>query len=127
MEIIKIVLIGIIAAAFTITIKSKQPEIAFQISIVSGLLIFIFIVNYLSSSVEYIKEIVNKFSIPISNITIVLKIIGVSYICEFATQILNDAGEKSTASLVELSGRVVIIAMTLPLLGAFIEMVTGLL
>jgi stage III sporulation protein AD len=127
MEIVKIALIGIIAGVLVVAIKQKQPEIGMQVSIVAGLIIFIYAFDYLVTAVDYIRDIVNKYDIPYESITIVLKIIGIAYICEFAVQILKDTGESSLASKVELAGRVFIIVLSLPIITSFMNMVLGLL
>ena len=127
MEIVKIVMLALTAAMFALTIRSKQPEMAMQISIICGLVIFIYIVNYLSVSVKFINDMLSTYNISSDSFGIVLKIIGISYICEFAVQILKDAGESSVAARVELAGRVLIVVMTLPMLKAFLSMISGLL
>ncbi len=127
MEIVKIALIGIVAGVLVVTVKQKQPELGMQVSIVAGLIIFIYVLDYLMTAVNYIKDIVTKYDIPYESITIVLKIIGIAYICEFAAEILKDTGEASLASKVELGGRVFIIVLSLPIITSFMNMVLGLL
>lgn len=127
MEIVKIALIGIIAGVLVVAVKQKQPEIGMQVSIVAGLIIFIYALDYLITAVDYIRDIVTRYDIPYESITIVLKIIGIAYICEFAVQILKDTGESSLASKVELAGRVFIIVLSLPIMTSFLSMVLGLL
>lgn len=127
MEIVKIALIGIVAGVLVVAIKQKQPEIGMQVSIVAGLIIFIYAIDYLVTAVDYIRNMVTRYDIPYESITIVLKIIGIAYICEFAVQILKDTGEGSLASKVELAGRVFIIVLSLPIITSFMNMVLGLL
>lgn len=127
MEIVRIAVIGIMAGVLVVTVKQKQPELGMQISIVAGLIIFIFVLDYLMSAVDYLKDIVNRYDIPFESITIILKIIGIAYICEFAVQILKDTGESALASKVELAGRVFIIVLSLPIISSFMTMVLGLL
>ena len=61
MEIIKITAIGIICAVISITLKKTNPEMAVQVGIAAGLLIFMMIASYLTEAVAFIKEIANKF------------------------------------------------------------------
>lgn len=127
MEIVQIAVIGILSGVLVIAIKQKQPELGMQVSLVAGLIIFIYALDYLVTAVEYIRDIVTRYDIPYESITIVLKIIGVAYICEFAVQLLKDTGEGSLASKVELAGRVFIIVLSLPIITSFMNMVMGLL
>lgn len=127
MEIVRIVLIGIVAGVLVITIKQKQPEIALQVSIIAGLIIFIYVIDYIVIAIDYVKDLVNKYNIPYESITVVLKIIGIAYICEFGVQVLKDSGENSLASKVEIAGRVFIVVLSLPILSSFMTMVLGML
>ena len=127
MEIVKIALIAIVAGVFALAIKQKQPELSLQVSIVAGLIIFLYVLNYLATAVDYIKDIVTRYDIPYAGITIVLKIIGVAYICEFAVQVLKDTGENSIASKVEIAGRVFIIVLSLPIITSFMNMIISML
>lgn len=127
MEIVRIVLIGIVAGVLVVTIKQKQPEIALQVSIIAGLIIFIYVLDYIVIAIDYMKDLVNKYNIPYESITVVLKIIGIAYICEFAVQILKDTGENSLANKVEVAGRVFIVVLSLPVLSSFMKMVLGML
>jgi stage III sporulation protein AD len=127
MEIVQIALIGILSGVLVIAIKQKQPELGMQVSLVAGLIIFIYALDYLVTAVDYIRDVVSRYDIPYESITVVLKIIGVAYICEFAVQLLKDTGEGSIASKVELAGRVFIIVLSLPVITSFMNMVLGLL
>lgn len=127
MEIVKIALIAIVAGVFALAIKQKQPELSLQVSIVAGLIIFLYVLNYLATAVDYIKDIVARYDIPYAGITTVLKIIGVAYICEFAVQVLKDTGENTIATKVEIAGRVFIIVLSLPIITSFMNMIISML
>lgn len=127
MEIVRIALIGIVAGILVITIKQKQPEIALQVSIIAGLIIFIYVLDYIVIAIDYVKDLVNKYNIPYESIAVVLKIIGIAYICEFGVQVLKDSGENSLAGKVEIAGRVFIVVLSLPILSSFMKMVLSML
>ncbi len=127
MEIVRIALIGIVAGVLVVTVKQKQPELALQVSIIAGLIIFIYVLDYIVIAIDYIKDLVNKYNIPFETITVVLKIIGIAYICEFAVQVLKDTGENALANKVEIAGRVFIVVLSLPILSSFMNMVLGML
>lgn len=120
-------MIGIVAGVLVVVIKQKQPELGMQVSLAAGLIIFIYVLDYLVTAVDYIQDIVARYEIPYESIMIVLKIIGIAYICEFAVQILKDMKETAIASKVELAGRVFIIVLSLPIITSFMNMVLGLL
>lgn len=127
MEIVQIAALGLIAGVLVVMIRQKQPELAMQVSIVAGLIILIYVLDYLATAVEYVRDVIANYDIPYESIAIVLKIIGIAYICEFAVQILKDTGENSLSSKVELAGRVLIIVLSLPIITSFMNMVIGML
>jgi|AGTN01.2.fsa_nt_gi Stage III sporulation protein AC/AD protein family. len=127
MEIVQIAAIGLIAGVLIVMIRQKQPELAMQVSIVAGLIILIYVLDYLATAVAYVRDVISSYDIPYDSIAIVLKIIGIAYICEFAVQILKDTGETSLSSKVELAGRVLIIVLSLPVITSFMNMVIGML
>lgn len=127
MDIIRIAFIGIIAGVLVVTVRQKQPELGMQVGIVAGLIIFIYVLDYIVTAVDYVKNIVSNYHIPIDGITIVLKIVGIAYICEFAVHTLKDTGENALAAKVEIAGRVFIVVLSLPVLSSFMNMVIGIL
>lgn len=57
----------------------------------------------------------------------ILKVIGIAYIAEFTAQISKDAGFGSMAAKVELAGKIIILAMAVPILTALVETIIGLM
>lgn len=57
----------------------------------------------------------------------ILKIIGIAYIAEFGAQITKDAGQGSLASKIELAGKILILALAIPILTVIIETIIGLI
>ena len=127
MDIIRIAFIGIIAGVLVVTVRQKQPELGMQVGIVAGLIIFIYVLDYIVTAVDYVRNIVSSYHIPIDGIAIVLKIVGIAYICEFAVHTLKDTGENALAAKVEIAGRVFIVVLSLPVLSSFMNMVIGIL
>lgn len=57
----------------------------------------------------------------------ILKIIGIAYVAEFASQITKDAGQGTLASKIELAGKILILAMAIPILTVLIETILNLI
>ena len=49
MDIMKIVMTGIIAALLAVVLREEKPETAFAVSLVTGLVIFVFVITKLNS------------------------------------------------------------------------------
>ncbi len=121
MDIMKIVMVGIIAAVLAVLLKEEKPEIAMVVSIVTGLVIFIFLITKLNSVMSVLKYFAGKANIDVLYFSTILKVIAIAYITEFGAQICRDAGEGSIASKVELAGKVLIMVIAIPILAALMD------
>jgi stage III sporulation protein AD len=121
MDIMKIVMVGIIASVLAVLLKEEKPEIAMVVSIVTGLVIFIFLITKLNSVMSVLKYFASKANIDVLYFSTILKVIAIAYITEFGAQICRDAGEGSIASKVELAGKVLIMVIAIPILAALMD------
>jgi len=108
-------------------VKKYSPEYAFQVSLVTGLVILVLILDYLIYAVDFVKKLVAKYNVPFEYLTIVLKVIGIAYLSEFAVNLLKDVGENSIAAKVEIAAKIIIVVISLPLFSTFFDMIFGLM
>ena len=123
MEIIQIVVIGMVATILAITLKDQSPELAIQISIVTGLIIFLLMITKLNSVLTVLKHFAAKANIDILYFSTILKVIGIAYITEFGAQVCRVAGENSIASKIEFAGKVLIMVLAVPVLAALLDII----
>jgi stage III sporulation protein AD len=127
MDIMKIVGIGLVATILAVILREQKPEIAVQVSIVTGLIIFVFVITKLNSVIEVLKYFASKTNIDLLYFTTILKVIAIAYITEFGAQVCRDAGESSIASKIEFGGKVLIMIMAIPILAALMDIITKLI
>lgn len=127
MGIFKIVAIGIIAVSIIVVLKDQRPEIAILLSVATSIILLIYIINYLSEIVISFTNIVDKTGVDFSLFSSIVKIIGVGYITEFASNIASDAGSKSIANKILFGGKVMIMVLALPIVDSIIDIIIGIL
>ncbi|NLM03574.1 MAG: stage III sporulation protein AD [Clostridiales bacterium] len=127
MEIFQIVSIGIIASILSVLIKNYRPEISMYISLVTGILIFIFVVTKLQTVIEVLNQLITKVGIDEIYLSIVFKIIGIAYIAEFGSQICQDAGEGVIASKIEFAAKILIMVMAVPILVSLMDLIINIM
>lgn len=127
MDILQIVCIGIIAVVLSSMLKAQRPEIALQVSIVTGILIFVIIIVKLSAVINFLQTFSKRADIDGTYITILLKIVGIAYIAEFGAEVCKDAGESSVASKIELAGKVTIVILAVPIISSLLDLVVKLM
>ncbi len=126
MEIFQIVAIGLVAAILAILVKNQRPELGIYISLVTGFVIFIFVLAKLQSVVEILNQLANKISIEDIYLSTILKIVGIAYIAEFGAQVCKDAGEGVIASKIEFAGKVLIMVMAVPILVSLMDLIINM-
>ena len=127
MEIIKIVGIAIIALIIIIILKQYKPEFAIYISLLTGVLILILVMDKLEGIVNLIQNIASKSEINTTFIILLIKITGIAFLAEFGVSICKDSGEAAIASKIELGSKIIIISMSIPILSSLIEILLEIL
>jgi stage III sporulation protein AD len=121
MDIFRISAVGIVAAVLAVVLKRDNPSAALMVSIAASLLIFVMIMPELATVIGLIRRLSAIVELGSGHITTVIKIIGIAYAAEFGAQICADAGESAVASKVELGGKVLIMAVSAPIIVSLIE------
>jgi stage III sporulation protein AD len=92
-----------------------------------GTTIFLFLIDKISAIMNMLQKMAVQAHVQTIYLETILKIIGIAYIAEFGAQISKDAGQGAIASKIELGGKILILAMAIPILTALIETILGLL
>ena len=121
MEIVKVVAFAFIALFIVLLFKDKRSDIALQVSIVAGVVIFLFMITKITAVLQFVQSLAVKANIDFIYINTVLKILGIAYLASFCSEICRDAGENSLASKVEFSGKILILVMAMPILMAVLQ------
>lgn len=127
MEIVQIIGVGLVATFIVVILKQYRPEYAIHISIIAGVLILGLVIFKLSGVIELLNSLATKLGVNSKFFVIILKITGVAYLTEFATSVCRDAGETAIASKVEIAAKVLIIAMSIPILGSLMDTIVNIM
>ncbi|UNC92554.1 stage III sporulation protein AD [Candidatus Contubernalis alkaliaceticus] len=127
MTIIQVVALGLLAAVFILILRESKPELAIFLSIAVGVIIFLSMMNYISSVLYILEELTIRADINLLYLNTLLKIIGIAYIAEFGAQVCRDAGEGTTASKIEFAGKIIILFLAIPLVVVVLETIISLI
>ena len=126
MEILKIS--GLAFAIITISaiLKQTKPEFAIQVVLIATVLLFTFALSLSTTVYDYILQLCNLSGIKSEYLKIVFKIIAISYISEFTASLCRDAGESAVAVKIEMVGKLIITASSLPVFKELISLLSGM-
>lgn len=110
-----------------IVIRRDKPEYATLIILLVGFLIAMRVVGTLDGILEEIEGWGQLLQENVMYVNLLLKLMGITYICEFAANICKDAGYATLSSHVELFGKIMIMAAGLPVMKTMMEMIEGML
>ena len=127
MDIIKIIGVGLTALVIIIIIKQYKPEFAVYVSLIAGAIILFMVMDKLGGVINLLTSLTKKTSVNSEFIMILLKITGISILTEFAVSICKDSGETAIASKIDLGGKVIIIAMSIPIISSLLALILQIL
>ena len=118
MEIIKIGAIGIVGVMLAVFFRTIKAEYGVYIGVLTGLLIFGCTIGNLTVFMDEITMFQSILSADNGFVAILLKIVGITYICEFCAGICKDAGYGAE---IEIFGKVMVLLTGLPILLSVIQ------
>ena len=127
MDIFKIIGVAFITAITSLLLKSTKPELSFAVTVTGVIVILLFLVDALKNTLNVFMVISQMTGIENGLLKILLKIVGVGYITEFAAGILNDFGSNAVADKVTLAGKIAIVMLSLPVIESLLMLVQGFL
>ncbi len=127
MEILKIVSFALAALFIFLLFKDKRSDIAVLVSLLAGVILFVSILASITDIISFIKDISSRANIDIVYIGVVLKILAISYLATFCSEICKDAGAASIASKVEFSAKILILTLAIPILMAVLQSILQIL
>lgn len=123
MEIIQIVALGLVSTFLAVILKqSNRNEFSMLISIITGVIILGFVIDKLRIVINVLNQIITRSSVETGYFSIIIKIVAISYIIEFASQIARDSKEDAIASKIELGGKAIIMIISLPILLGLLDL-----
>lgn len=122
-EVIKVGAFGIVGVMLALQFKGQKPEYSMYIGFALSILIFCYVLKC-AEVIMLQLDIIRKFLGSAEGyLSILLKVIGITYICEFSASICKDAGYGAVADQIEILGKLSVMLAGLPILFSMIEQI----
>ena len=125
--IIQISMLGIGAVVLALLLKQQKSEYALYLSLTAVILILIFSINRLQVVMDTIQKMEQYTGIDVAMLKILIKLMGITYVAEFASGICKEAGFSAIGSQIEMFAKFSIMAVSVPVLLTLLETIEGLL
>lgn len=127
MEILKIVLLCILSVLIIIVINNNSKEQAMFIRIATSILLIFILTSKLTDIISEFKILFNNELLNMQYFKIILKVIAIAYLSEFASDIAKDAGENTISTNTLIAGKILIIYISSPLFLEILNKMTNMM
>lgn len=114
-------LLAILAALGVCWLRGIKPEFGTLVGIAGAVMILAYGLSRVDYLIEAVNELQNWLPVKPVYIKLLLKLMGISFLAEFASNICRDAGCGAMASQVELFGKLSMLVTGLPVILALFE------
>lgn len=127
MEIFGYFALAVTAAFCAVALKKYVPETSAVIAVAASAALLVKILSGISPVITEINELVSVSGVSTGYVPVLMKTIGICFVCQFTADACRDAGQNSLASKTELAARVAVIIISLPLFRDILNTVSGIL
>lgn len=127
MQILRLCCIAIITAVCALILKNHKSELVPLCITAGGILMFLYAFDYISESVEFIKNFTQTSGIDNEIIRIVFKIIGIGFLVELTAGSVKDLGFESLSDKLVLCGKIIIFVVAIPILNSTYKIIVSLI
>lgn len=126
MSTIQVAMVGITGMLIALQFKEVKKEYAVFIMLIASILVFFFGISKLGQIFKTIDIIRDRLKISAQYIEVLLKIVGIAFICEFSSDICKDSGFGAVANQIQMFGKLSILVVSLPVFLNLIDLIGGL-
>ena len=121
MTIITVAAAGIATILLAVQLKSIRGEYAVYMVMAASFFIFFYGTCKLKNILETLEQIQSYIKINSVYLVTLLKMIGITYVAEFASSMCKDAGYGSLGGQIEIFGKLSILGISMPILLALFK------
>lgn len=127
MDILKIAVLAISGVLLALMLKQTKPEYSSLVSLAVCICIFIYLLSKLETVLGYLSQLEALVNLDGIYLDTILKMLGITYITQFASDICKDAGYHAIAGQIELFARISILFLSFPVLVGLVQTIQEVL
>ena len=124
---LKIVILAIAAMFLAMVAGYQKKEYAFLIVLCTALLIFSYGISRIQVIADRLHEFEQEVNLSGEYISILLKMVGIAYLSQFAVSLCKDAGQGAIAGQVSFVEKISMLLVSLPILEGLIKTIGEIL
>ena len=125
MSIFGIAALAMAAAFCAVALKKYSPEISIVIAIAAGAILLVSILSRTMPVVRSLQQLTDSIGLDPQYGVVLMKTIGICFLCQFTSDACKDAGQNALAAKVELATKIAVLLLALPLMENILQMTAG--
>ena len=120
-------ILGIVTSLLAVQIKAIKAEYAIYVSLCGCMIIFFYSLKGIDAIMELLNRMSEMGNVEQEYFKTLMKITGVAFVAEIASDISKDCGFQTLAKQVQVFGKISILVMSLPVFSGIVELIGELL
>ncbi len=112
----KVAILGVMAVLLAIPLKKDKSEFAMLLIMVACLIIGTLAIWKIKDVIVFLNSLEGYLGEGSIYLEILLKMLGITYVAEFGANLCRDAGYSAVATQIEFYGKLMILAVSMPIL-----------
>ena len=124
---VRIGMIGIAAILLAMPLRKEKGEFALLLVLAAGMLIFVYSLARIQTVLVFLTDLIESLPIETKYLTPLFKMLGITYVADFAASFCWESGYSSVAGQMELFAKLSIIALSIPELQYLVDVLENFL
>ena len=121
MSVLKIASTAVCAVFFAMVLKNAGSQLYVLVTMAVSVLIIIAVAGKISGIISQITKLSSYLSNAGQYMALMIKIIGITYVVQFTSDLCRDSGYSALAGQVEVFGKITIAAVSIPVVACFLR------
>ena len=127
MYVLRLCCIAVITAVCAFILKHNKSELVPLCLVAGGVILFLYVFDYLSQSIEFLKNFSQTTGIDNEIIRSIFKILGIGFIIELTAGSVKELGFEGVADKLILCGKIILFVVAIPILGSTYKIILSLI
>lgn len=124
---IKIIVLLLCASVLVTLIESYQKSLVIPITVCAGCIVFLIVFETLKGTVTQIEKLSEQVGLEFTYVKVLMKMLGIAYLCEFSSSVCRDSGQTSFAAKIDMAGKLLILSQSLPVFNELLKIIRAIL
>ncbi|MGN0297633.1 MAG: SpoIIIAC/SpoIIIAD family protein [Lachnospiraceae bacterium] len=118
---IKVALVGIMTALLALQLREIKPEYSIYLGLAGSVLLIFLMSGQLEWMLDTVQSLFSYLNLSSVYLSMILKLVGISYLADFASSICQEAGQATLGKQIELFARLTIFGLSFPVIQALFQ------